>query len=136
MKAFAVTAIAGAALLTSAMALSQANTKPAPAVAKPAAPAAAPAPVAKPALKPNLKAGAVLAYTCTGCHGIDDYKNAYPTYKVPKIGGQSEAYLIAALKAYRKGDRQHPTMNGQAGSLSDQDIVNVAAYISTYKAAK
>jgi cytochrome c553 len=132
MKPFAVTAVAATALLVSALAFSQAGTKPAAPAAKPAAAA----PAAKAELKPDLKAGAVLAYTCTGCHGIDDYKNAYPTYKVPKIGGQSQTYLVNALKAYRKGDRAHPTMNGQAGSLSDQDIVNVAAYISTYKAAK
>lgn len=107
-----------------------------PAPAQAAAPAAAaPAKPAKPALKPNLKNGAVLAYTCTGCHGIVNYKNAYPAYRVPKIGGQSQLYLSNSLKAYRAGDRRHPTMNGQAASLSDQDILDLSTYISGYKAA-
>ncbi|MEM9532509.1 MAG: cytochrome c [Pseudomonadota bacterium] len=72
--------------------------------------------------------GRVKAYTCTGCHGIPGYNNAYPNYHVPKIGGQNYQYLIAALKAYRDGQRQHPTMVAQAGSMSDGDIEDIAAY--------
>ncbi|NJM33230.1 MAG: cytochrome c, partial [Limnobacter sp.] len=64
-----------------------------------------------------------------GCHGIPGYKASFPqVYSVPKIGGQNAAYLEAALKAYRKGDRLHPTMQGIAASLSDQDIADLAAY--------
>jgi cytochrome c553 len=66
---------------------------------------------------------------CTGCHGIPGYKTAYPTvYHVPKIGGQSPAYLANALKAYRSGDRRHPSMRGIAASLSDADIEKLASY--------
>ncbi len=72
--------------------------------------------------------GKVIAYTCTGCHGIPFYKNVYPTYTVPKLGGQNEEYLISALKAYRSGKREHPTMQAQSATLSDQDIVDVSAY--------
>lgn len=72
--------------------------------------------------------GRELASTCTGCHGIPDYKNVYPTYSVPKVGGQNFGYIVAALKAYRAGDRRHPTMQAQANTLSDQDIQDVAAY--------
>jgi len=74
--------------------------------------------------------GKIKAYTCTGCHGIPGYKNVYPTYKVPKIGGQSEAYLELVLKAYRAGERHHPTMNLQAQSLSDEDIADISAWLS------
>jgi len=35
----------------------------------------------------DYQAGKIKAYTCTGCHGIADYKNTYPTYNVPRIGG-------------------------------------------------
>lgn len=80
--------------------------------------------------------GKTLAYTCTGCHGIPDYKNAYPSYRVPKIGGQNEQYLVAALKAYRAGERNHPTMKAQAMSFSDQEIADIAAYLSSLKTAK
>ena len=66
---------------------------------------------------------------CTGCHGIPGYKTAYPkVYHVPKIGGQSPAYLANALKAYRAGDRWHPSMRGIAASLSDKDIEQLAEY--------
>jgi len=86
--------------------------------------------------KGDAKVGKQLAYTCTGCHGIAEYKNAYPNYRVPKIGGQSEQYLVAALTEYKKGERNHPTMTAQAQSFSDQDIANIAAYLSSLKPIK
>ncbi|KAF1048544.1 MAG: Cytochrome c4 [Xylophilus sp.] len=66
---------------------------------------------------------------CIGCHGIPGYQASFPSvYKVPKISGQGGKYIASALDAYRKGDRQHPTMRGIAESLTDQDIADVAAY--------
>ncbi len=66
---------------------------------------------------------------CEGCHNIPRYQASFPeVYKVPKIAGQNAKYIIAALTAYRKGERKHPTMRGIAGSLSDQDMADVAAY--------
>ncbi|MAA74737.1 MAG: cytochrome C [Salinisphaeraceae bacterium] len=82
------------------------------------------------AQKGDAEAGRIKASTCVGCHGIKDYSNVYPTYRVPTIAGQHEAYLTAALKAYREGQRKHPTMNAQAGSMSDQDIADIAAYLA------
>ncbi|WP_197493236.1 c-type cytochrome [Woeseia oceani] len=76
----------------------------------------------------NPEQGEQLAYTCMGCHGIPGYRNAYPSYRVPKLGGQKAAYIETALKAYRDGNRPHPTMQAQGESLSDQDIADVAAY--------
>ena len=87
-------------------------------------------------LKGDPKAGKTLAYTCTGCHGISEYKNAYPSYRVPKIAGQNEKYLLAALHSYKKGERNHPTMKAQASSYSDQDIANIAAYLSSLSSKK
>jgi cytochrome c553 len=72
--------------------------------------------------------GKEIAYTCMGCHGIDGYRNAYPSYRVPKLGGQRASYIENALKAYRSGSRPHPTMRAQGSSLSDQDIADVAAW--------
>ncbi len=72
--------------------------------------------------------GRQLAYTCMGCHGIENYKNAYPKYSVPKLGGQSAAYLAAALAEYGTGARWHPTMKGQAMTLSAQDRADLAAF--------
>ena len=79
----------------------------------------------------DIAAGKELGYTCLGCHGIEGYRNAYPSYRVPKLGGQKAGYLEIALKGYRAGTRQHPTMKGQAASLSDQDIADVAAYLAS-----
>jgi cytochrome c553 len=68
---------------------------------------------------------------CEGCHGIPGYRTAYPdVYHVPKLGGQSAAYLANALNAYKAGQRKHPSMRGIAASLSDKDIADLAAYYS------
>jgi cytochrome c553 len=68
-------------------------------------------------------------YTCYGCHGVPNYRNAYPDYAVPRLRHQNAAYLIAAMQEYREGTRPHPTMHAQASSLSDQDIEDIAAYL-------
>jgi len=66
---------------------------------------------------------------CIGCHGIPGYKTAFPSvYHVPKIAGQQPAYIINALKAYKSGERSHPSMRGIAASLTDQDMADLAAY--------
>jgi cytochrome c553 len=76
-------------------------------------------------------AGRKLVYTCAGCHGVPGYTNAYPQYPVPKIAGQNEQYIVNALHGYQSGGRTHPTMDAQAQSLSDTDIQNIAAYLSS-----
>jgi cytochrome c553 len=78
----------------------------------------------------DAQRGKQIGYTCLGCHGIEDYKNVYPTYSVPKLVGQHPEYIVAALKAYRGKQRSHATMYAQASSLSDQDIEDVAAYLA------
>jgi cytochrome c553 len=68
---------------------------------------------------------------CAGCHGIAGFHTAYPeTYHVPKLGGQNAGYIVSALKAYKAGDRQHPTMKAIAASLTEQDMADLAAYYS------
>ncbi|WMJ68867.1 c-type cytochrome [Stenotrophomonas sp. 24(2023)] len=109
-----------------------AAAQPAPATPAPAAPVAAPAPAAATPAG-NFDNGRVLAYTCQGCHGITGYKNAYPSYRVPKIGGQSQQYLVQALSEYRQGKRKHPTMQAQSMSFSEQEIADLAVYLSTVK---
>lgn len=76
--------------------------------------------------------GEVLAYTCTGCHGVDGYRNAYPSFHVPKIGGQNADYIEVALQAYRNGLRPHPTMQAQGSALADQDIADLATYFADH----
>ncbi|MBT8422583.1 MAG: c-type cytochrome [Gammaproteobacteria bacterium] len=79
----------------------------------------------------DIERGRVLADTCKGCHAVDSYNNVYPTYHVPRIGGQSADYLIEALKLYRDGKRDHQTMTAQAASYDDQEIADIAAYLTS-----
>ena len=79
----------------------------------------------------NPKAAENKIAMCIGCHAIPGYKSSFPeVYAVPMIGGQSAKYLESALLAYKKGDRNHPTMHGIGRGLSDQDIADLAAYYS------
>lgn len=112
----------------------QQETAPAATEAAPApAPAAAAAPTAPQKLVGDAQNGRTLSYTCQGCHGLTGYKNAYPSYHVPRIGGQSAEYLTQALTEYKKGNRKHPTMQAQSESFSDQDIADLSAYLSSLK---
>ncbi len=80
-----------------------------------------------------VERGRVQAATCLGCHGVPSYTNVYPTYHVPKLGGQHKEYVVLALKAYRSGERQHPTMRAHAVRMSDQQIEDIASYLASLK---
>lgn len=75
-------------------------------------------------------AGKLKAQTCMGCHAVDGYFNVYPSYRVPKLWGQHADFIVAALKSYRDGQRQHETMKSQANGLSDQDMADIAAFFA------
>jgi cytochrome c553 len=82
-----------------------------------------------PAHAQDPKAGEGKAAMCIGCHGIPGYQASFPQiHKVPMISGQSAKYIVSALAAYKKGERKHPTMRSVAGSMSDQDMADVAAF--------
>ncbi len=77
----------------------------------------------------DAAAGQKLIASCIGCHGIPGYQASFPeVHRVPMIAGQNARYIVAALAAYKKGDRKHPTMRGAAGSMSDKDMADVAAF--------
>lgn len=80
--------------------------------------------------------GKVKADTCMGCHGIVNYANVYPSYRVPMLGGQHPEIIVAALKAYKSGERSHPTMRAQAAQMSEQDMADIAAFLSSAPQAK
>jgi len=81
----------------------------------------------------DVQAGQKKAQMCIGCHGIVGYQNSFPEiHKVPMISGQSDKYIISALTAYKKGDRKHPSMRGIAGSLSEQDMADLAAFYASH----
>ena len=88
------------------------------------APAAAAAPKAG-----DAAAGKNKVYQCQGCHGVADWKTVFPEiYRVPKLGGQKPAYIVAALRAYKSGERDFATMRGMVADMTDQDMADIAAY--------
>lgn len=80
----------------------------------------------------NPAAGRTKASMCIGCHNIPGYKTAFPVvYSVPKIDGQHAKYIVTALRAYKSGERSHPSMRAIAASLTDEDMADLAAFYST-----
>ncbi|MDB5989357.1 MAG: putative cytochrome c [Herbaspirillum sp.] len=86
----------------------------------------------------DIEAGktAVAKYNCATCHGADFNSPIDPTY--PKLAGQHHDYLQHALIAYKRGNaagvmngRSNPIMGPQVAPLSEQDIINIAAYLSS-----
>ena len=78
------------------------------------------------------KAGKLTTSMGAGCHGIPGWRTSYPAvYSVPLLGGQHAEYIVTALKAYKSGERKHPSMMGIAGSLSEQDMADLAAYYAS-----
>jgi cytochrome c553 len=91
--------------------------------------AAASAPIAAQENKAAAATSDAPVSMCIGCHAIPGYQASFPlVYRVPKIGGQSPQYIEAALKAYRQGARNHPSMTAIAKGLTDQQIAALAAY--------
>ncbi|MDY6941394.1 MAG: c-type cytochrome [Pseudomonadota bacterium] len=89
--------------------------------------------IAGPALaQGDVEAGRVLADTCMGCHGAGSatQTDTYPSYPRPKLGGQQAEYIVAALKAYKSGERTHATMQAQAASLTEAQMRDMAAYFA------
>lgn len=85
-----------------------------------------------PAAQGDAAAGKAKSSMCAGCHGIPNYKTAFPeVYSVPKLGGQHASYLVKALQEYKAGNRTHPTMRAIAARLTDQDMADLAAYYAS-----
>ena len=78
----------------------------------------------------NVEAGKTKALPCMGCHAIEGIYSVYPSVRVPKLSGQHSEYVVAALKAYKSGQRKHKTMVAQASTLSEQDMQDIAAYFA------
>jgi cytochrome c553 len=85
----------------------------------------------------DAAAGRQKTWTCEGCHGIPDYRTAYPeVFTVPKLGGQSAGYIVKALQDYKAGTRKNTTMGAIAAKLSEQDMADIAAYYADGAAGK
>ena len=77
----------------------------------------------------DIEAGKAKSPLCQACHGVDGNGIGDPQY--PLLAGQYADYLEKALRNYRSGERTNAIMQGFASTLSDEDIVNLAAYFSS-----
>jgi cytochrome c553 len=92
--------------------------------------------VATAAQAQDVKRGEQRAAQCIGCHGIPGYQSSFPeVHRVPMISGQNAQYIVAALQAYAKGERKHPTMRGVAGMLSEQEMADLGAFYEQHGAS-
>ncbi|MBM7456207.1 cytochrome c553 [Oceanisphaera litoralis] len=81
----------------------------------------------------DIEAGKAKAATCVACHGADGNS---PTDMYPKLSGQHASYLakqLAEFKAAATGGegRANAIMGGMVMSLSEQDMLDVAAYFAS-----
>ena len=106
--------------------------------AKPATPAmaSAPAPVAPAPMKADLVAGDGLynngdpkrgVVACVGCHGANGNSGVASW---PKLAAQHTAYTVKQLKNYKDGSRANPVMMGMVATLTEQDMLNLSAYLN------
>lgn len=80
----------------------------------------------------DAAAGKAKAASCTACHGPDG-NSPVPTF--PRLAGQHAAYLAKQLTEFKNGDRKDPTMTGMVAPLSEQDILDLAAYFASQTGA-
>ncbi|AYQ28351.1 MULTISPECIES: cytochrome c [unclassified Polaromonas] len=127
MKLF-VTSLLAALLAVPAMS-SFAAGEAAPAHGAASAPAAAaPAKVAKPDL---VKGGASFAAVCVACHGADGNSGSPEN---PKLAQQHPEYIVKQLQEFKSGKRKNAVMQGFASALSDEDMKNIAYWVTANKA--
>ncbi|MCD0163097.1 cytochrome c [Deinococcus sp. 6YEL10] len=73
-------------------------------------------------LAPSAARGETLSGSCAGCHA--------PTGRAPVLKGDPAPQIRTALLAFRAKTRPNGTMQNVASRLSDQDIVDIAAFYS------
>ncbi len=81
--------------------------------------------------KPDLAKGEASFAACGACHGADG-NSAITTN--PKLAHQHPEYLVKQLQEFKSGKRANAVMSGMAATLSEDDMKNVAAWLSTREA--
>ena len=79
----------------------------------------------------DAASGKQKSQTCAACHGPDGNSPTGPDF--PRLAGQYYDYLLKALLDYKSGARKNPIMGGQVGSLTSQDMADLAAFYSSQK---
>jgi cytochrome c553 len=113
-------------LLLAGGALAQEQPAAAPAAQVPQQAAAQPAAGEAPAVG-SADAGRTKSVTCAACHGADG-NSVSPEW--PTLAGQHANYIVRQLKAFKAGERNDVTMKPFALMLSDQDMLDLAAYFA------
>lgn len=80
----------------------------------------------------SAEAGQAKSVTCSACHGMDG-NSLNPEW--PSLAGQHESYLVKSLQSFKSGARQNVLMSSMALPLTDEDMVDLAAYFSAQKRA-
>ena len=78
----------------------------------------------------SVEAGRAKSATCAACHGVDG-NSVTPDW--PMLAGQHASYIVRQLRAFKNGERTDVTMKPFADMLSEQDMLDVAAYFSAQK---
>ena len=78
----------------------------------------------------SVEAGRTKSATCAACHGVDG-NSVTPDW--PMLAGQHSSYIIRQLRAFKNGERTDVTMKPFADLLSEQDMLDVAAYFEAQK---
>jgi cytochrome c553 len=128
MKLFVTSLLAALLAVPAVSSFAAGEAAPAHDAAAPAAAAPAPAKVAKPDV---VKGGASFGAVCASCHGVDG-NSAVPAN--PKLAQQHPEYLVKQLQEFKAGKRKSPIMQGFASALSDDDMKNIAYWVTSNKA--
>jgi cytochrome c553 len=80
----------------------------------------------------SVEAGRTKSATCAACHGADG-NSVTPDW--PMLAGQHASYIVRQLRAFKSGERTDVTMKPFADMLSEQDMLDVAAYFAAQKPA-
>ena len=75
----------------------------------------------------DAEAGQAKSATCMACHGLAG-NSTIPNY--PKLAGQGEGYILKQLQEFKSGVRDNAIMAGVVSLLSEQDMIDIAAYYS------
>ena len=67
----------------------------------------------------------IVNQVCAGCHAVDGNSAAAAN---PKLAGLNSEYIYKQLTEFKSGARKNAIMSGMVANLSQQDMLNLAAY--------
>lgn len=80
----------------------------------------------------DLEAAKEKAVVCAACHGQEGISLSGAVG--PNLAGQGQKYLLKQLRDFKSGERADAVMAAQVAALTDEDMVNLAAYFASFPA--